>query len=211
MTGRPADIAGIRFGRLVAISDVGSDGKQRLWKLRCDCGATVVRPYKGLGLRAGGGGARSCGCLNAESLRSRNDAARVVRVGVRFGRLTVRHVDGKHAVCDCDCGRLSIRRRLNLLSRGDTASCGCLRSQAVAAKNRSKARRLVVFGVELTVDDIAALAGATKAAIYQRLRLGKSPEDALTAPYQPRQRPRRQAPQRSSDRAKAHGSVSRDG
>lgn len=36
------DRTGQRFGKLVAVRDVGDDGKGRLWLCRCDCGNEVV-------------------------------------------------------------------------------------------------------------------------------------------------------------------------
>jgi hypothetical protein len=52
------DIAGQRFGQLVAIKPVGTDrGGQKMWKCRCDCGAFCV--IRGGALRQG---RKSCGC-----------------------------------------------------------------------------------------------------------------------------------------------------
>lgn len=53
------DITGHRFGLLVAIKDVGSDGRSRLWLCQCDCGNTKVVRTDRLRKRA----AQSCGCL----------------------------------------------------------------------------------------------------------------------------------------------------
>lgn len=55
------DIAGQRFGKLVALAPEGVNKKQYvLWRCRCDCGATKVAPLPSL--RAGH--TRSCGCLH---------------------------------------------------------------------------------------------------------------------------------------------------
>lgn len=55
--------------------------------------------------------------------------------GMRFGRLTVvaRH-RGKYWRCSCDCGAERIVPS-DCLKGGHTSSCGCLRSEMVAAKN----------------------------------------------------------------------------
>mgnify|MGYP000449861053 CR=1 FL=1 len=59
---RRLDLAGQRFGRLVALEAVGSNGHRVTWRCRCDCGnehrvtATDLRS----------GSTRSCGCLRAE-------------------------------------------------------------------------------------------------------------------------------------------------
>lgn len=57
------DIAGQRFGRLVALGPIGRNDKSRvLWECQCDCGnATIVRST---GLCSGN--TRSCGCLGRE-------------------------------------------------------------------------------------------------------------------------------------------------
>lgn len=56
---RVVDITGTRFGRLVALKRVGSDGHSALWLCKCDCGNTkiVTLPHLRQGLT------RSCGCL----------------------------------------------------------------------------------------------------------------------------------------------------
>lgn len=55
-----AQLQGRRFGRLVAMEDVGAnkDG-QRMWLCQCDCGGTITTRATQL-LR---GGVQSCGCL----------------------------------------------------------------------------------------------------------------------------------------------------
>lgn len=60
------------------------------------------------------------------------------RTGQRFGRLTVVALCekiGRHTafLCKCDCGN-EIKVRSNCLQRGDTKSCGCIRSDMMRAK-----------------------------------------------------------------------------
>lgn len=64
---RIVDITGERFGRLVALKRVGSDGHSALWLCRCDCGNTkvVTLPH----LRSGQ--TRSCGCLFKDTTPAR--------------------------------------------------------------------------------------------------------------------------------------------
>lgn len=57
------DLTGKRFGRLVAIEDVGSRRKRRVWKCMCDCGNEVLVESTSLIQ----GNTRSCGCLQAET------------------------------------------------------------------------------------------------------------------------------------------------
>ena len=65
-----------------------------------------------------------------------------VQPGQRFGRLTViEEVQAMGASrrvrCSCDCGAEKVTR-LSMLLRGDTTSCGCLFSEIVATRNRSR-------------------------------------------------------------------------
>lgn len=54
------DIAGQRFGRLVAIErTTGEKIKYSYWKMRCDCGGSVIAMLHNLQA----GGVASCGCL----------------------------------------------------------------------------------------------------------------------------------------------------
>lgn len=64
---RALDIAGVRFGRLVAIECVGNrvypgGHSKRVWKCQCDCGNACVVPTSALR----NGNTRSCGCLQRE-------------------------------------------------------------------------------------------------------------------------------------------------
>lgn len=63
--GRSIDITGQRFGRLVAIRDIGKDKhRMRVWECRCDCGTiTTARAYDLMH-----GDKKSCGCYKLDSL-----------------------------------------------------------------------------------------------------------------------------------------------
>lgn len=63
------DLAGQRFGRLIALCDTGKRraGKP-LWKCRCDCGKTVEVASGNLV----SGNSKSCGCASVEKLMERN-------------------------------------------------------------------------------------------------------------------------------------------
>lgn len=57
--GKPRDITGQRFGRLVAVKRVGADGdRQSLWLMKCDCGCECVKSLHHLT----SGMVTSCGC-----------------------------------------------------------------------------------------------------------------------------------------------------
>lgn len=63
---RAFDLTGRRFGRLVALEDVGSNArKDRLWRFRCDCGNEVVEPVT----LVVNGKVSSCGCIRRETMR----------------------------------------------------------------------------------------------------------------------------------------------
>lgn len=59
------DLTGKRFGKLVAICDIGKTKRGRVWKCVCDCGSetTSVVCYLKNNHK------RSCGCLHAESAK----------------------------------------------------------------------------------------------------------------------------------------------
>lgn len=63
--GKPLDIAGRRFGRLVAIERVGtSPTRKPLWKCACDCGETAICTSRNLVT----GNSNSCGCYKSDRL-----------------------------------------------------------------------------------------------------------------------------------------------
>lgn len=65
MGAKALDLTGKRFGRLVAVRDVGAERAQRLWECGCDCGATRVTTATALSC----GRILSCGCLRREVCR----------------------------------------------------------------------------------------------------------------------------------------------
>ena len=56
---RARDITGMRSGYLTAVEYTGTDGKQSLWKIRCDCGKEFIMPA----VEFTRGRQRSCGCM----------------------------------------------------------------------------------------------------------------------------------------------------
>lgn len=59
------DICGKRFGRLVALHDVGRIKKNRIWMFLCDCGNHTIAPASAVS----SGNTSSCGCLKKESAK----------------------------------------------------------------------------------------------------------------------------------------------
>lgn len=120
---RQIDLAGQRFGRLVAIERM-SDGDHRgKWLCKCDCGSeTFVETGN---LRRGN--STSCGCKRIESTTK-------IRPGMEFGRLIVverfgsvryKNKSTPKYLCKCACGTDTVVFGISLTS-GSTRSCGCL-------------------------------------------------------------------------------------
>ncbi len=62
------NIQGQRFGRLIAIEDVGKDkNRNRLWLCKCDCGGETVQGANTLKC----GLVKSCGCYQSEVAHNR--------------------------------------------------------------------------------------------------------------------------------------------
>lgn len=59
--------------------------------------------------------------------------------GLVFGRLTVLRLEGggkrRAWACSCECGNTAVVAQKELV-RGDTKSCGCLRREQIASRNR---------------------------------------------------------------------------
>lgn len=118
--GRPIiDMVGKRFGRLVVETMAARQRDGVQWQCRCDCGNVSITD----GSKLRRGLTKSCGCL-----RSRIKDL----VGRTYARLTVtalHHVDrDTYWDCTCTCGERRVVTSSNL-QRGNTRSCGCLRSE----------------------------------------------------------------------------------
>jgi hypothetical protein len=61
------DVTGQKFGRLTAVSRVGSRNRDSIWLCRCDCG----RSHRAILYNLRNGHTRSCGCLKADAMRRR--------------------------------------------------------------------------------------------------------------------------------------------
>jgi hypothetical protein len=81
-------------------------------------------------------------------------------------------------VCECvNCSQRSTRSTFRLTSRA--ASCSCLRKSRKALRERAK--KYPIFGAELTVSEMARLAGVTIPCIHIRLKRGMTPAQAVGA------------------------------
>ena len=77
--GKPLDITGQRYGRLVALSVVSSSKQGQQWLCHCDCGRTAV--VRQILMRTGN--TASCGCLRKEQLVARSRASADPEAGYR--------------------------------------------------------------------------------------------------------------------------------
>lgn len=140
MSNSYTDLAGQRFGRLVAIQKVKphitSGGAYiTMWECKCDCGNTTTVSMQKLKT----GHTQSCGC-NKKNCKggSFKDLT-----GKRFGRLTVikylqeneREKKRKCWLCRCDCGNVKTYSADKIIS-GSTHSCGCEMIERIGRLNR---------------------------------------------------------------------------
>lgn len=125
------DITGQRWGRLVAVRQVGyttveqTGKKQALWLWHCDCGNEKVIPAT----QVKHGGTRSCGCKATEHI---TNLRKEDITGQRFGKLTaIRPTPDRDKAggiiweLACDCGNKTYKT-VNVLKTGRVLSCGCL-------------------------------------------------------------------------------------
>lgn len=113
------DLAGKRFGSLVAISRVENSGAKTRWLCRCDCGNEVVT----FSTRLKSGTKTHCGCKSKGNI-----------TGKRFGKLIAIKRVGKDKYgeflweCKCDCGNHKVCT-YQMLTQNKVKSCGCLVSR----------------------------------------------------------------------------------
>lgn len=128
------NLIGERFGRLVVIESAPNKNNRTQWKCLCDCG----KEYIGLTGSLRSGKLQSCGCLRTETAQKNGMNQLKDLTGQKFGRLTVLKYAGSARnrstwECKCECGNLIIVNQMELV-RGDTLSCGCLRSSFAEQK-----------------------------------------------------------------------------
>lgn len=123
------DIAGQRFGRLVALEPTDQrSGSSVVWRCQCDCGNTPLIRGKSLT----DGVTVSCGCYNRERAAETGKAKYANIANKRYGNLIVLEPTdqrrGSSVVwkCICDCGNTAFAS-CSKLRQGRTKSCGCYR------------------------------------------------------------------------------------
>jgi hypothetical protein len=183
------DLIGRQFGRLTVISMGPRRHGGYTWICRCQC-KNVTPP-----IRSGeliGGHRRSCGCIRADSLRKARGAN---LAGRTFGRLTVltqagyrRRPSGdsvRRWLCICDHDGFGQPKTVTCeskeLLRGHCLSCGCLAKDRVAERNRARRRTINVFGIHMSVGELAALLGIPENTMRQRIARGLSLAEVMKA------------------------------
>lgn len=124
-----SDIAGQRFGLLVAETFRYQENHKSYWLFQCDCGNKKVMAYQDVKWNR----VRSCGCLAKKQI---SELTRKDITGETFGNLiAIRPTnrrsgnDGVIWQCSCKCGRTVFAAARNLRS-GRTTSCGCLQKKS---------------------------------------------------------------------------------
>lgn len=200
MATKRLDLAGKRFGRLVAIAPNGKDGKRIRWLCLCDCGARQsVR-----GAHLNDGRVLSCGCLQHELHLERSTThgmsrTRPHRIWLHMVKRCVNPstpswpLYGGRGIRVCDRWRnsfkdfyadmgdpgesLSIDRIDN---DGDYEPGNCRWATAKQqANNRRSNRYLDVSGTRKTLTQAACDAGLTPSLVHERLARGDTVERAL--------------------------------
>jgi hypothetical protein len=137
----PLDLAGHRFGRLLAIS-VHAQGQGRVWLCRCDCGAMTTAPARKL--RAGR--KQSCGCLKCCDLTGRRSGRLVV-----VGPYKIEPYGHRSWRCRCDCGQIRWVRAHRLTGQ-TTRSCGCITRETLTRHGHARSRQYhPLYGTWMTM------------------------------------------------------------
>lgn len=129
---RMKDMVGETFGYLevLSLNEEKSTNKHKQWNCKClRCGDLCVK--EGSSLRWG-----KYTCCPKCAIEVRTDNAREKMTGQRYGRLVVieEYIKQKKVQCICDCGKILVLRRGDVLS-GHTQSCGCLQSERASKSN----------------------------------------------------------------------------
>lgn len=127
------DLMGQRFGRLLVIERLGVNKKSlRIWRVRCDCGSETQYNTDTLNQ----GKARSCGCINKENQRARQERVKQEKYNLLGMRVNWLKVIGEHPerqkntgnrlwLCKCLCGNTKLLSTSKLIGSKPQKSCGC--------------------------------------------------------------------------------------
>lgn len=144
------NLLGQRFGKLIAIEYVNF-GK---WKCICDCGNTTVTSTHYLIT----GHTKSCGCLiqsskNVIDMTGYEDAN--LKVIERADNIS--NTAAWKCICK-QCGRTFITKGSNI-RRGDTQSCGCVRSYAEQYLTQQLESNCIPYEPQYSFPDLIGVGG----------------------------------------------------
>lgn len=202
------DLSGIRFGRLLAVSRVGTTtyGKP-IWLCKCDCGKSVE--VVSANLRSGN--SQSCGCLKSaltadrKFIHGRNGGDPTYGTWVAMKARCLRerssafHKYGAKGVAICerwmffvnfleDMGERPDGMTIDRIDGSGNYEPGNCRwatpaQQRANQKTPSNAVRVFAFGCQLILSDAAKQAGLPCRLVYRRIfELGWTADNALTEP-----------------------------
>lgn len=172
--GRPRkcreNMFGKRYGGLVVLGYAATKRGQPLLRCKCvHCERTITKGASLLESCA----LKSCGC--------KRTARRVSAVGKRFGRLVViGALDGTGPMrlkCKCDCG-IECNKLYRSMNAGLTTSCGCAMRDHLRSLADSRRYNYNLFGVRVTISELASLSGRSIDTIRSRINRGMTTEAA---------------------------------
>lgn len=193
------DITGQKFGKLTVLELVTKSGAvTHLWRCACDCGGETVA--QGGALR--GGKSKSCGCLQLQSATKHGMYGTPAYESWR--QMKGRCLNEKHeaypdyggrgiTVCDrwmdfanfyADMGAKPKRKSLDRIdNNGNYEPGNCRWTNFVTQNNnRRSSRFLTIDGKTKTVTEWIRKSGLPRHVVWNRLRTGWEPKDAISVP-----------------------------
>jgi hypothetical protein len=163
--GTREDLTNKRFGKLVVLKYHHSDDKgHTFWECQCDCGKKHISRKDALT----GGKTVSCGCYK-NKISSENNT--IDLTNQHFEKLTVIKRAGSDTfnnalwLCQCECGNKKIIAGFSL-RKGDTKSCGCIKSFGEATISKLLQDNNILFEREKTFEDCYINKGKAKFDFY---------------------------------------------
>lgn len=212
------DLSGQRFGKLVAVRDIGKTSRGRVWMCVCDCGQETEAVAGSLK----SGHKKSCGCLHAESAKiaggkqqthghttkERKQGAAEYhawssmksrctnpnthsykRYGARGIKVCDRWLDFANFYADMGPKPSSKHSLERLNTDGNYEPSNCVWADAFQqASTRTNVRSITAFGKTMTAAAWERETSISASVIRNRLDSGWSIEAALTTPVRARKR-----------------------
>ncbi len=202
---RRKNIAGVRFGKLLAIKSIQQESRRIIWELECDCGAKCFSEVANLT----SGNKKSCGCIVRTAMGlSASGAGQSWRDMVRRCYDSKSHgfpTYGAVGVKVCEFLRASVFNLVSLLGQRPNGltidriknhhgyycgSCAeCMKNEwplnvrwatrQTQARNRDFVHKILVNGEILTPPEIAEKYGIKYRTIKARMAQGLSGEDLI--------------------------------